>query len=166
MTHYRRGDFFRKHSDASFLNEKMWACAAQLAEVDEDGCQEALNWPSRFVTIFIYLNDVEQGGRTCFRWLDGAGMPGFRLFEQVLASQGGTEAASDEETSAEPHADSSDIGLNIEPRAGMAVVVSPLSYLFLLLPRLRVLLWICGGEIKFCTSRSLWLRSSCTRVSH
>jgi hypothetical protein len=31
-------------------------------------------------------------------------MPGFRLFEQVLASQGGTEAARLEETSAEPHA--------------------------------------------------------------
>ena len=99
--------------------------------MDEDGCQDALNWPSRFVTIFIYLNNVEQGGRTCFRWLDGAGMPGFRLFEQVLASQSGTGAASHEETGAEPHTDSSDVKveLNIEPRAGMAVVVSPLSCL-------------------------------------
>ena len=39
LTHYAAGQYFRKHTDASFLNEKMWAFAARLAGVDEDGVQ-------------------------------------------------------------------------------------------------------------------------------
>ena len=117
MTHYRHGDFFRKHSDASFLNEKMWACAAKLAGVDEGGVQDALKWPSRFCTLFIYLNDVSQGGRTCFRWLDGSGLPGGKLFEQsIQALHGETEHAAE--------FTHGNIELNIEPRAGMAVGIS------------------------------------------
>jgi len=69
LTRYAAGEYFRKHIDASFLNEKMWAYAARLAGVDEDGVQAPCSWPSRFVTLFLYLNDVDRGGRTRFRWL-------------------------------------------------------------------------------------------------
>ena len=64
LTRYAAGEYFRKHIDASFLNEKMWAFAARLAGVDEDGVQAPCSWPSRFVTLFLYLNDVDRGGRT------------------------------------------------------------------------------------------------------
>ena len=64
LTRYAAGEYFRKHIDASFLNEKMWAYAARLAGVDEDGVQAPCSWPSRFVTLFLYLNDVDRGGRT------------------------------------------------------------------------------------------------------
>ena len=37
---------------------RMWAFSARLAEVDEDGVQEPCAWPSRFLTCFLYLNDV------------------------------------------------------------------------------------------------------------
>ena len=125
MTHYRQGDFFRKHSDASFLNEKMWACAARLAEVDEDGVQEALEWPSRFCTLFIYLNDVRKGGRTCFRWLDGSGLPGGKLFDQSI------QALHSETDETSPPLKDENVELNIEPRAGMAVGISLLATLAL-----------------------------------
>jgi len=34
--------------------------------------QEPCGWPSRFCTLFLYLSDSQEGGRTRFRWLDGA----------------------------------------------------------------------------------------------
>ena len=37
LTRYDNGEFFHKHTDASFLNEKMFAFAAKLADVDEEG---------------------------------------------------------------------------------------------------------------------------------
>ena len=49
LTKYTDGQYFRKHTDASFLHEKMWAYSARLAEVDEDGIQGPCEWPSRFV---------------------------------------------------------------------------------------------------------------------
>jgi hypothetical protein len=102
LTRYAAGEYFRKHIDASFLNEKMWAYAARLAGVDEDGVQAPCSWPSRFVTLFLYLNDVDRGGRTRFRWLHSSeGEGGMRgrharahhgaiLSPQVRASGGST----------------------------------------------------------------------------
>jgi hypothetical protein len=56
LTRYDNGEFFHKHTDASFLNEKMFAFAAKLADVDEEGVQDPCSWPSRFCTLFLYLN--------------------------------------------------------------------------------------------------------------
>ena len=97
LTRYAAGEYFRKHIDASFLNEKMWAYAARLAGVDEDGVQAPCSWPSRFVTLFLYLNDVDRGGRTRFRWLHSSARGrharahhGAILSPQVRASGGST----------------------------------------------------------------------------
>jgi len=96
LTRYAAGEYFRKHIDASFLNEKMWAYAARLAGVDEDGVQAPCSWPSRFVTLFLYLNDVDRGGRTRFRWLDGSGsMPGGAVFTQSIEALAAAADAAD-----------------------------------------------------------------------
>ena len=39
ISRYLCGEYFRKHTDASFLNEKLWAFAARLAGVDDEGVQ-------------------------------------------------------------------------------------------------------------------------------
>jgi len=115
LSHYAEGQLFKKHSDASFLGEKMWAYAARLAGVDEDGVQAPCGWPSRFCTLFIYLNDVESGGRTRFLWLDGAdAMPGAGIFAQCLEPLTGGSATP-----------STAASLSITPRAGLAVVHFP-----------------------------------------
>ena len=100
LTRYAAGEYFRKHIDASFLNEKMWAYAARLAGVDEDGVQAPCSWPSRFVTLFLYLNDVDRGGRTRLPMAPRLGMQvlttapsrslSLSLSPQVLASDGST----------------------------------------------------------------------------
>jgi len=45
ISRYLRGEYFRKHTDASFLNEKLWAFAARLAGVDDEGVQ--VRWTPR-----------------------------------------------------------------------------------------------------------------------
>eukprot|EP00900_Chrysochromulina_parva_P020984 jgi/Chrpa1/3519/Chrysochromulina_OHIO_Genome00006916-RA len=128
LTRYAAGEYFRKHIDASFLNEKMWAYAARLAGVDEDGVQAPCSWPSRFVTLFLYLNDVDRGGRTRFRWLDGSGsMPGGAVFTQsieALAAAADAADASSVPITALPHefrahhgADASSVPGTAEPPA-------------------------------------------------
>ena len=121
LTHYAPGQFFKKHTDASFLNEKMWAFAARLAGVDEDGVQDPCSWPGRCCTLFLYCNSVSQGGRTRFRWLDGsASMPGSGIFSGCIAAlDGGTSAARS------PAADE----LSIVPRAGLAIIHFPCTKL-------------------------------------
>eukprot|EP00802_Teleaulax_amphioxeia_P022507 Tamp_22961.p1 GENE.Tamp_22961~~Tamp_22961.p1 ORF type:complete len:320 (+),score=59.05 Tamp_22961:3-962(+) len=151
MTQYTRGAFFAKHSDASFLNEKMWAFAAKLADVHDDGVQDPCSWPSRFCTLFIYLNDVESGGCTCFRWLDGSdSMPGAAIFEQSIAglptspptnpvhpannlanrqSTGTHQVNAHSPPTKEQTSPTNKEDLVIKPRAGMAVVHFPTTSL-------------------------------------
>ena len=124
LTRYKPGEFFKKHTDASFLNEKMWAYAARLAGVDEDGVQDPCSWPSRFCTLFLYLNDVDAGGRTCFRWLDGSGsMPGDGIFSESLASlpSSSSGAGGASGSTAPPLSNE----LSIVPRTGLAIVHFP-----------------------------------------
>ena len=114
LTLYEAGEYFRKHTDASFLNEKMFAHSARLADVDEDGVQDPCSWPSRFCTLFLYLNNVVKGGRTRFLWMDGDSLPGSRILLQAMETASGSSAT---------HATCCD--LSIEPRAGMAVIHFP-----------------------------------------
>jgi hypothetical protein len=110
LTHYSHGALFRKHTDASFLIEKLWAFAARAADVHEDDVQSACSWPSRFVTLFLYLNDVSTGGRTRFRWLDGAdSIPGHGVFAQAI----------------EPFTATDNVELSIVPRAGKPAGIEP-----------------------------------------
>ena len=48
ISSYTRGQYFAKHTDASFLQEKLWAFSARLAGVDDEGVQDPCSWPSRF----------------------------------------------------------------------------------------------------------------------
>lgn len=117
LTAYERGEFFREHTDASFLNEKMWAFSARLADVDDDGVQDPCHWPSRFCTLFLYCDDVPAGGRTRFSWLDGSGsMPGGSIFGRRIV-----ELAGD--------APSTVSKLDFVPSAGTAVVHFPATTL-------------------------------------
>ena len=118
---YAKGQYFKKHTDASFLNEKLFAYSARLAEVDEDGVQAPCSWPSRFCTCFIYLNDCA-GGRTRFGWLDGAEtMPGAGIFEQCInALRSSHQSDGRPATNAATRKE-----LSIPPRTGLAVVHFP-----------------------------------------
>ena len=146
MTSYAKGEFFQKHTDASFLNEKMWAFAAKLAEVDDEGVQDPCRWPSRFCTLFLYLNDVNEGGRTCFRWLDGSGgIPGGNIFEQciqalpgktpdephahIMGSYSSANRSSPSASGVDPREEALLTELHIKPRVGMAVVHFPATTL-------------------------------------
>ena len=62
ISRYCHGEFFRKHTDASFLHEKLWAFSAKLAHVDEDGVQDPCHWPSRF----WYRSRGSNPGRAAF----------------------------------------------------------------------------------------------------
>lgn len=119
---YAKGQYFKKHTDASFLNEKLFAYSARLAEVDEDGVQAPCSWPSRFCTCFIYLNDCASGGRTRFGWLDGAEtMPGAGIFEQCInALRSSHQSDGRPATNAATRKE-----LSIPPRTGLAVVHFP-----------------------------------------
>jgi len=95
-----------------------------LAGVDEDGVQDPCSWPSRFCTLFLYLNDVDAGGRTCFRWLDGSGsMPGDGIFSESLASlpSSSSGAGGASGSTAPPLSNE----LSIVPRTGLAIVHFP-----------------------------------------
>jgi len=94
------------------MKEKLWAHAAKLADVDEDDVQEPCTWPSRFCTVFLYLNDVENGGRTRFLWLNGEDtIPCGKIFIESIGSP--------------PTAVSTHTELNFEPVAGTAIVHFP-----------------------------------------
>ncbi|EOD04481.1 hypothetical protein EMIHUDRAFT_453825 [Emiliania huxleyi CCMP1516] len=124
ISRYLCGEYFRKHTDASFLNEKLWAFAARLAGVDDEGVQEPCGWPSRFCTLFLYLSDSQEGGRTRFRWLDGAA---FRPLDAQRSLDG---AASEPLTGgAEAAAARAQRELSLTPRAGTAVIHFPTTSL-------------------------------------
>ena len=130
ISRYCNGQFFKKHTDASFLHEKLWAYSAKLASVDEDGVQDPCRWPSRFCTCFLYLNDVETGGRTSFKWLDGQNsVPGAGIFTQSIEalSSGGCEATSTSMCTSDSDVASPE--LNFKPRAGSAVIHFPTTTL-------------------------------------
>jgi hypothetical protein len=131
VSRYASGEYFKKHTDASFLHEKLWACSARLAEVEEDGMQAPCEWPSRFVTLFLYLNDVSSGGTTNFHWLDGEeSVPGARIFSQCIeheaaAAEDATGIAVEYLSNAGPGAAQRTPRLSIAPRAGQAVIHFP-----------------------------------------
>jgi len=96
VTRYAAGARFSRHTDA-YLAERLGVPAADVAAAPE-------RFPNRFVTVFVYLDDVARGGRTRWRWLRED--PGF----YDGAAHAG--AASVEEVS-------------VRPRRGMAVVHLP-----------------------------------------
>ena len=124
---YERGQYFAKHTDASFLHEKLWAFSARLAGVDDEGVQDPCTWPSRFMTLFLYLNDVGEGGRTNFHWLDGSdSIPGAGIFTQCIAEL----SSADERQGGQPCGSAQNgHALSFVPRAGTAVIHFPTTTL-------------------------------------
>lgn len=118
LTRYAAGQFFAKHTDASFIGEKLWAYSARAADVDDEDVQAPCGWPSRFVTLFLYLNDVADGGCTRFGWLDGTdSIPGSAIFTRALEERG----------SQTDGGGSSSTEVRLAPRTGLAVVHFPSS---------------------------------------
>jgi len=112
--------------DANFANDK-YCWTGRLAEATKSGStsgraqcfqqSQPCFWPSRFVTVFVYLNDVEKGGRTIFGNLHRA-----RDFYSYLASSGfGAIANHTRKATASPKT------LAVVPKAGMAVIHFPTS---------------------------------------
>ena len=142
VTRYTEDEYFRKHTDASFLNEKLFAYSARLAGVNEDGLQDPCGWPSRFCTCFLYLNDCAAGGRTRFGWLDGSNsIPGSGIFSQSMDAATAATATCDGLVSSNASAGSTahspgsgttaagERDLSIAPREGMAVIHFPTTTL-------------------------------------
>jgi len=84
LTQYGTEQFFRLHTDATFVKAKtMWALELRKAGLPSDpqataqlaapSCAGGL--PSVFCTVFVYLNDVDSGGCTRFPYVNVPGLP-------------------------------------------------------------------------------------------
>ena len=128
LTHYREGDFFKPHLDASFQSKKnAWAQRCRTQQLAERGGDELLAahepcwWPARCVAVWFYLNDVPEGegGRTLFTRLQAPGAEYYRQVSSLCRGLGDRDAP--------PHlgCGSASAALSLVPRAGMAVVSFP-----------------------------------------
>lgn len=80
-------------------------------------------------TLFLYLNDVPEGGRTNFFWLDGSdSIPGAGIFQQCI---GDLCSAGDKSTepAADVGGDTQGQMLSFAPKAGTAVIHFPTTTL-------------------------------------
>jgi len=135
LTQYAKGEFFGPHVDISDdgrgrhksavlsaavvlytmgLKEK----AKEQFKAAFDGPTSVGSCPDRFCSVFVYLNDVDEGGRTTFSNLQTHKKMDFSVskFIDVLRGTSGpgyTPAASEKHS------------LSVTPRAGMAVIHFP-----------------------------------------
>jgi len=66
FTRYSAGGVFRRHTDCTEAMREQPAAASSAT----DSTAPSVQFPNRFCTVLVYLNDCTSGGRTCFRWLD------------------------------------------------------------------------------------------------
>jgi len=76
LTRYAKGEFFTPHVDGVFSNRKLnwyrnmrFEATEGVSKELEDPCGVGA-FPDRFMTVFMYLNDVAHGGRTTFTDVD------------------------------------------------------------------------------------------------
>ena len=137
LTHYGKGQYFRPHNDArpaakrpggpcmrvKWFNELLEATKGgkeladeergRLLEPDAGG-----SVPNRFITAFVYLRDVKEGGCTTFCSMDK--MPDFyEKLEAIDTLQSRTPA------SLPPRSAPPKQKISIQPRAGMLVIHFP-----------------------------------------
>jgi len=138
VTQYKKGEFFRAHIDTAkdgggALKTQLWLEVAghdPLGDKVQAHLRSAFEapgsvgqLPDRFCSVFIYLNDVPQGGRTTFSQLNGDSARLFNGFAEAcdilrsvrVAAPSGDAAA----------AEGVGASLSIAPVSGMAVVHFP-----------------------------------------
>jgi len=119
-TRYEQGEFFRRHGDGVFGSEKKdWADRLLAGETAEQlsGPGEAAFLPNRFITVFLYLNDVVKGGRTTWKHNKND------LYDKVLPQMGKVLGKHiPESLSVRPQ---KTMELSVAPRRGMAVIHFP-----------------------------------------
>jgi len=132
ITHYSEGEFFGKHIDAAevalgALKMKRWGEIKPEADLDEARQQFESDFegpgglgliPDRYVSVFVYLNDVSEGGRTTFSNLQDGNVIGHAATAIDLLR----EEVGHSRLVQVPASSSS---ISIAPRAGMAVVHFP-----------------------------------------
>jgi len=135
ITHYSEGEFFAKHIDAAekhpwrlgALKMKRWGELKPEADLDEARQQFESDLegpgglgliPDRYVSVFVYLNDVAEGGRTTFSNLQDGNVIGHAATAIDLLR----EEVGHSRLVQVPASSSS---ISIAPRAGMAVVHFP-----------------------------------------
>lgn len=64
VTRYDAGGVFLRHTDCTVALGR----GADGGDPRESGGRDPARCPNRFCTVLVYLNDVAQGGRTCWRW--------------------------------------------------------------------------------------------------
>jgi hypothetical protein len=159
LTCFEKSQYFRLHSDAMFINEKgRFAAEHAMAQSESKGlllsalwrktpasseplpsrdlCDPTTpgGWPSRCCTVFIYLNDVQQGGCTTFPWCNepevafyldltkDRGDPA-KLNAALLTRYAATRQKFFSKIMRRERPEST--GLSIRPKAGMAVLHFP-----------------------------------------
>jgi len=116
LTHYDKGQRFATHTDAMVPPEDWGAPYKQVWDAPA-------RYPNRMVTIFVYLNDCERGGRTCWRSFDSPDLYSDRF--PKLAERLGVAVAPDM-----PPVNPNQLrGVCVTPRRGLAVVHFPCTTL-------------------------------------
>jgi len=120
---YEKGQFFARHTDSNLYALKHpWLVrlyagnenAEQLTAAGENDCF----MPDRFCTVWIYLNDVEEGGHTCFH----SSFAKDDLYETTLPLMGTVLGKA---SPGVPNTRSKKVNLRVKPKAGMAVIHFP-----------------------------------------
>jgi len=119
---YEKGQFFGRHSDAAVLQKEQWLArlwagdenAEQLTAAGEYDCFV----PDRFCTVWIYLNDVEEGGHTTFHSSEERD----DLYTRTLPLMGTVLGKDAPDV---PCTRSKQANLRLKPKAGTAVIHFP-----------------------------------------
>jgi len=120
---YERGEFFRKHTDAVLQAPKypwvqrLMAGNETAEELTAEG--EACFLPDRYCTVWVYLNDTERGGHSCFHTRGPSNGPSDTLYEAHLPEV--CKVLGTDVPTARPLRDTP----LIQPKAGMAVLHFP-----------------------------------------
>jgi len=134
VTHYAKGEYFKRHIDTAIIGagEAKMQHVVDIWSQQRQGNDAAVGakWktiadspifhaPDRFCSVFIYLNDVPEGGRTTFSNIDG-----FRAVDAFANACDLARSADRGVRNPTPAAGGAK-SLSFQPRAGMAVVHFP-----------------------------------------
>jgi len=128
MTHYLPGQRFERHTDSTYFNKRLIVNHLLKEQHGGEPFDSArhhhlfLGLPDRFVTVFVYLNSIQQGGRT--RWTNLKEDP--QLYSETLPAIGAVAGIPPPAVPSQPSSNSAR-ELSIVPQQGMAVVHFPTS---------------------------------------